>query len=226
MKRETRLNLWFLIIFIAISLPGAVILFRKKLKPNARPIFMTDEVERRLPYMAPEPTPPGFKRVVPPQTSAFIEDVAKERGGDVQLLFEIGPQGQRLPILSPDRQLQAVALRRVGEINLLDLVQWGRSTNSGSFDGAKLRVDHENEIEAKVQPIVQIALPEPIFRELMTFGYIAPPRQIEWIELEIPPMDVRQIRQITLKGQDGARQVNETVILPPRLDTLSSKLSS
>ena len=36
MKRETRVNLIFLIAFLAISLPGAVILFRKKLEPNAR----------------------------------------------------------------------------------------------------------------------------------------------------------------------------------------------
>jgi len=225
-KRETRLNFWFLIIFIAISLPGAVILFRKKLKPDARPIFMTDEVERRLPYMAPEPTPPGFKRVVPPQTSAFVENLAKERGGGVQLLFEIGPQGQRRPILSPDRQLQAVALRRATEINLLDLVEWDKSTNAGSFDRAKLVIDHGKEIEAKVRPTVQIALPEPIFHELMNFGYIAPPRQIEWIELEIPAnVDARQIRQISLDRQNGPRHFNETVNLRAH-DPLSPKLSS
>src|SRR2546421_11761872 len=109
-KRETRLNLWFLIAFMALSLPGGIILFRKKLNPEARPIFMTDEVERRLPYMAPGQTPPGVVRVVPPRTSEFLADLSKRREGRVQPIFENGAQGQRLPLLSADRQLQAVSL--------------------------------------------------------------------------------------------------------------------
>ena len=37
MKRETRLNLIFLIVLLAILTPGAVLLFRKKLQPTLKP---------------------------------------------------------------------------------------------------------------------------------------------------------------------------------------------
>ena len=43
------------------KLPGAVILFRKKLDPTAHRLDQPDPVLRRLPYMSPLPAPPDMR---------------------------------------------------------------------------------------------------------------------------------------------------------------------
>jgi hypothetical protein len=212
-KRETRLNLWFLIAFLILSLPGGIILFRKKLNPEARPIFMTDEVERRLPYMAPGQTPPGIVRVVPPRTSAFVADLSKRREGEVQPIFETGPQGQPLPLLSADRQLQAVSLRRLQQKVLLDLVDWSGRPIERSIRKVELIFDQQRDaMTGNIDSLSHIPLPESIVRELMNYGYIAPPKQIGWIEITIPQQaDLSRLRQIIIVRNDGGR---ETITLP------------
>ncbi len=79
MKPETRANLLFLILFLAISVPGAVILVKKKMQAGAAPMSMPDAVLRRLPYMSPLQTPAEVKRFVPARTGEWIATLARER---------------------------------------------------------------------------------------------------------------------------------------------------
>ena len=80
MTRETRANLVFLALFLAVCLPGAVILFKKKMQPGAVPLGMPDFVRRRLPYLVPLPTPDDqVIRVIPPQTGAWVSELSRAR---------------------------------------------------------------------------------------------------------------------------------------------------
>src|SRR4051794_33309752 len=110
MKRETRANVIFLSLFLAVSLPGAVILFKKKMQPGAVPLGMPDFVRRRLPYMAPQVTPDDqVIRVIPPLTGTWVADLCRERAaGAVQ------PRNGPLPVTSSDRVVQVTGLKEEG----------------------------------------------------------------------------------------------------------------
>ena len=52
MTKESRLNLIFLTVLLVVLTPGAVILFRKKLEPTVRPMYLPDPVPRAVAYLA------------------------------------------------------------------------------------------------------------------------------------------------------------------------------
>src|SRR6184192_356162 len=124
MKRETRANLIFLSVFLAISLPGAVILFKKKLDPRAPPMFMPDYVKRRLPYMAPQRTPADqVVRFVPDLTGQWVDQLNQTYGSrGAQVLMN-----RRQAITSDDHLIQLVSVIRVNSITTVHLIAWDDS---------------------------------------------------------------------------------------------------
>src|SRR5438270_478817 len=100
MKHETRVNLIFLSLFLAISLPGAVILFKRKLDPAAAPMYLPDPIRQRLPYMAPQWMPDEVTRVIPPLTGQWVDELNRDNGGGAEVLLR-----DRLPVLSDDRMV-------------------------------------------------------------------------------------------------------------------------
>lgn len=218
MKRDTRINIWFLAIFLAICLPGAVILFRKKLNPNARPIFMSDEMEHRLPYMAPGPTPPGRVRVVPPGAWAFLQKLVSQKTGEKQVASESAANGEPTPILSQDRQLQVVAVRKNGEKTIVDLVSWDAdaSEDAGKYS-AWIETGSGSE-QARVSAVEAVPLDESVRRDLMNFGEIISPKRIVWIELKME-FPKERTGEVTLSlGDDrAAGAMKQAVKLPSSL---------
>src|SRR4051812_2971504 len=102
MTKETRANLIFLIIFLGISIPGAVILFMKKSDPLAGRMALPDSVRRRVPYMTPINAPDGaLTRYIPPLTGQWVSRLAREQAG-------IDPVAARhwRPIISDDYIVQ------------------------------------------------------------------------------------------------------------------------
>lgn len=218
MKRDTRVNIWFLAIFLAICLPGAVILFRKKLNPNARPIFMSDEMEHRLPYMAPGPTPPGIVRVVPPGTWAFLQKLVSQKTGLNRIASEAAANGEPTPILSEDRQMQVVAIRKGSDKMIVDLVSWDAAASEETAKySASLEVDGRSE-EAQLVKVETVPLDESVRRDLMNFGEIIPPKRIVWIEVEFElPTEVNGGVSISMIDTRTTGQVKEGIKLPQSL---------
>jgi len=217
-KRDTRINIWFLAIFLAVCLPGAVILFRKKLNPNARPIFMSDEMEHRLPYMAPGPTPPGRVRVVPPGTWAFLQKLVSQKTGEKQVASESAANGEPTPILSEDRQLQVVAIRKGSGKAIVDLVSWdGGSSEEAAKYSASIEIGGHTE-EAMVTAVEAVPLDESVRRDLMNFGEIIPPKRIVWIEVEME-FPKERAGEVTLSLTDGraAGAMKQAIKLPSSL---------
>ncbi len=217
-KRDTRVNIWFLAIFLAVCLPGAVILFRKKLNPNARPIFMSDEMEHRLPYMAPGPTPPGRVRVVPPGTWAFLQKLVSQKTGEKQVASESAANGEPTPILSEDRQLQVVAIRKNGDKAIVDLVSWDPAASEETVKySASLEVDGRSN-EARIAKVEAVPLDESVRRDLMNFGEIMPPKRIIWMEIDfILTTDITSYATITVTDARASGQVKQRVKIPHSL---------
>src|SRR4051794_39962704 len=109
MQRETRANLIFLGVFLMVSIPGAVVLFRKKLDPASPPMFMPDFVRRRLPYMASQQSPQQVVRYVPELTGNWVTEITRERAGGSAVLT-VGRQQQ--PLVSDDHLIQVAAMQQ------------------------------------------------------------------------------------------------------------------
>jgi len=217
-KRDTRINIWFLAIFLAVCLPGAVILFRKKLNPNARPIFMSDEMEHRLPYMAPGPTPPGRVRVVPPGTWAFLQKLGSQKTGEKQVASESAANGEPTPILSEDRQLQVVAIRKGSGKAIVDLVSWDDgSSEEAAVYSASIETNSHSEA-AKVTAVEAVLLDESVRRDLMNYGEIMPPKRIVWMEMDFTlTTDITSDATITVTDARASGPLKQRVKIPRSL---------
>ena len=179
MRRETRANLLFLLIFLGVSLPGAVILFKKKLDPTATPLGMPDFIRKRLPYMVPLPTPDDqVLRVVPPLTGEWVSELARERAKGAAVLAR-GP----LPITSSDRIVQLVAMTEEATNSTAYLLAWegGYGEEAGRY---RIEATAAGEpVAGHVVSATAIPMPTPVKRELMSGGYIKPSANVTWIEV-------------------------------------------
>ena len=117
MKRETRANLIFISVFLCLTIPGAVILFKKKLDPAAPPMFMPDFVRRRLPYMASQLSPEQVTRYVPDLTGQWVSELTRQRAGTSAVLMS-----GREPLVSDDHLIQLTAMQHHGAMTTLHFI--------------------------------------------------------------------------------------------------------
>lgn len=168
----------FLAVFLAISLPGGVILFMKKLDPKAPSMYMPDTVRRSLPYNAPEDAT-DLKRYVPEQTGKWVEGVAKEHGYP-SVLSRGG-----LPVMSERRRWQVVGVRRAGNATEVGLLSWEEAGQAGG--PLNVRVGRGGDaIEGQVRGQQVIAIPEVVRKELVYGGYPKPPKEVTWVPVVLP----------------------------------------
>jgi hypothetical protein len=187
-KRETRINLLFLTLFLAISLPGAVILFKKKLAPGAARMDQPDAIVRQLPYMAPIPVPPGVKWIVPPRTRQWLENLNRRFGNGDLLSASDDPQRWQ-PVISDDHVVQEVSVGQSSTGVTISLLIWDPSLESDSADYSfTAKVDGQS-VPARIQSSQPVAVPDEMKRELMSLNLIRPPAKVIWIEVVIDGMD-------------------------------------
>lgn len=192
MTRETRANLIFLVIFLAISLPGAVILFKKKLDPAERAMYLPEPVRHQIPYMAPYMAADHVQRVVPEKTAAFVRlitespeqtpvgQISEARSFEV-IQTQIIP-GQPLKVLIWDQRI---------DLERPVLIEVG----TGS--------DKLGPVRARVTPI---SLEASIRRELQDLGYVRPPEQVVMALADFPQQgDPVSLSYIRVQWSDGRR---------------------
>ena len=171
MPRDTRANLIFLTIFLGISLPGAVILFKKKLDPTARPMYLPSAPSNTIAYMDPREAP-QLKRYSPERTGQWMATTARERGV-ANVLMRDG-----LPVMSSGRSFQVVGLSRSGAATVVHLVGWQSLLNVKVL-ARQAGQTHEGEVVSSSG----VALPDEVRDELIRAGFAKPPRQVEWMTL-------------------------------------------
>jgi hypothetical protein len=164
-QRDTKANLIFLSVFLALSLPGAVILFKKKLEPGTPAAFMPPAVRTRLPYLSPMDAP-DLQRYVPERTGAWVAEVARAHG------YPNVASADGLPVISEGRRVQLVG---TAPENRAGLMIWDdASTKVVITDGTGHPVE--------VRQTETIAVPEPVRKELIVAGFSKPPHHVLWVD--------------------------------------------
>lgn len=213
MKRETRLNLWFLGIFLVVSLPGAVILFIKKLDPGASRMDQPDAVLTQLPYMSPPPAPPGTRWMVPPKTRQWLSDLTRQKtGGAMASAVAEGPEWE--PVISADHLLQLMSHRRVGpKTEAYSLLLWGeRIPAKASQLAVRLSMSGQTPTApGTVASAEALPIPADVRKELVQLGFDHPPTHVIWIETESANLDLGPWRRITLQSTDGQAGFTDSV---------------
>ncbi len=180
-KRDTRMNLLFLAGFLAISLPGAVILFRKKLDPNSARMDQPDAVVGKLPYMAPPLARPGVRWVVPPLTQDWLTMLNQEHGGGMSLLSS--RPGIWSPVMSDDHLMQIADLSKDSTGAHASIVLWDTAANSASNPEFSVSAAGAEPQAGRVDSVQTITVPEPVKRELMSMNEVKPPGNIAWVRV-------------------------------------------
>ncbi|MEA2710166.1 MAG: hypothetical protein QOF78_2767 [Phycisphaerales bacterium] len=187
MTRETRSNLIFLAIILAILTPGAVILFRKKLQPTLKPMAMPEAVQRELAYISPLETPPGRKRVEPPFTAKWIESIVRERifngadAGGREVIRPVDRDG--LPLMSDKRTFQLVAVEPLESRMRLWVILWDGEPMRDETWSVKLADAQE---KFQIVDTRSVEIPAIVREELGETGVMRPPHDIVWQELVVP----------------------------------------
>jgi hypothetical protein len=181
--RETRLNLWFLAIFLVISLPGAVILFIKKLDPAASRMDEPDAVQTQLPYLAPVPAPPETRWMVPPVTHRWLTELTQQKtGGPIASAVPPGPEWE--PVISGDHHVQVMSINSQSGRAHLALIIWDRAS-SDKPNGLKLTMHAaDRDLPTQLVRAESVEIPAPVRHELVSLGYAHPPVQVEWVECD------------------------------------------
>jgi len=207
-ERQTRANLVFLAFFLAVSLPGAVILFKKKLDPSAPRLDQPDPVLRRLPYMTPLPVPPGMKWIVPDRTFQWLRLLSQQMSGT--LPYSAAPPGPEWePVISRDHRLQVLTLsdRRLG------LLVW----KSDLEPRPALFSVRAGDAEIQVTGTQEELVPEEVRRELVVLGYTKPPKNVMLIEAKLPqPLAVGSRVSISLSYSGPPAAVSSSAELVVR----------
>ena len=189
MTREARANVWFIAFFLAVSLPGAVILFKKKLEPTAPAMYLPDPVKRRAPYMMPRDVPPQVTRYAPELTAQWVEGLARERaGGAAEVMLH-----DRLPVVSDDRALQLIGVAADSSGTVLHALAWEpmeRYSMLAESGGERL--------EGRVIKADTVTVPDAVRRELIYAGYSKPPRAVTWLTVRFD-RDVATKRPLTFR---------------------------
>ena len=197
MTRETRFNLIFLAIFLAVSLPGAVMLVKKKMRPGATPAPLSrpDPVRRELPYMAPQVTSDRVARYVPPLTRQWLIDIDRSRGGSGEILLR-----DRQPVVSDDRSLQVFNVAK----STITLILWE------PIQDPVVEVDSQS-VEKQLH---WAEVPPAVRAELQDGGFVDPPKAIVWLRATLPAgITPSKSIQVQVRSGDAAKSAAKSVNL-------------
>jgi hypothetical protein len=181
MKRESRANLIFLVLFLIISIPGAIILVRKKMDPLSRPMWIPDGRRESMVYIDPTDAPPNVRRFAPAITSLWLADEARARFGADSLATRSINDATATPIVSDNRYFQLLNTAQNGENFNIYLAFWNLPRGEGAVALS---------ITANGQPaqfaIVESPIPAAVKKDLQDSGLPRPPQRIGWVSVALP----------------------------------------
>lgn len=198
MSKETKVNLIALVVLGVLLAPGAIILFNKKLDPEAAPMYLPSVLPPAFAYNDPWERPPHISRIIPRETGQWVRGVAEERmEGDRQV-----PIQWLSGAVSRGRGFELAAVATVPEGYEVGLLVW-------RLEGDPVPEDWKVEVST-LEP-VSVGMPklgEPGIRvngrlieplevalyrtsmtvreELRDMGMLEPHTQARWVKLFIP----------------------------------------
>ncbi|MCO6436294.1 MAG: hypothetical protein J5J06_04315 [Phycisphaerae bacterium] len=188
MTRETRYNLVFLVVICVLSAPGAIILFRKKMDPNAPAMYLPKPVRQTMAAVDPRPAPDSVHRVLGPLQREWIA------GLDWSWAFP----GSREEKPHPTE----VSQKRTFQLGFLDwsdhglrvgLVGWAAAaTDRSVLERLQFRIASPNRgdgADGRLTASQRIEVPVQVRHELQDNGYILPPADVRLLALEFDRND-------------------------------------
>ncbi|MCC5829007.1 MAG: hypothetical protein JJU36_06120 [Phycisphaeraceae bacterium] len=178
MSKETRFNLIVLVVLLAALAPGAVILFNKKLDPDASMMYLPSVLPNAFSYNDPWERPPHIQRIVPELTGQWVRILAEEFMNDPNVREVRWLSG----MISQRRGFELVAVGEVEEGWILGLVVW-QLKDEPDPESWIITVNGD-----QVQPrqVVLRRTPREVREELKGLGMVEPHRQARWVDLVLP----------------------------------------
>jgi hypothetical protein len=168
MTKEAKSNFIVLAVIVAIMLPGAVILFRKKLEPTARRMYMPDPVISSTAWCDPIP-PEGLKRIVPAKSAAWFAGEARRAYGVVEPAGWAGDRPD--PVMSTGRWVQMISV----EGDLVRVAIWDERAT-----GANLTAAGGEVVRSEAVP-----MPKDVRHDLQDVGFVLPPERVLFAEVRM-----------------------------------------
>ncbi len=187
MRKEARNNFVFIVILLAVSVPGLVMLVKKKLSQSGSPqMGFSSPVRLEVPYVDPLPVGTETRLLYPPVLRGWVRS------------------------LSADAPLTSAWTSEHRSFELI-----GRSADSATllFWDPRVKIDQARftagDQPASVHSSDRVSLPPPVVSELRQLGFLAPPMLIWRVELALPPGIAPNA---VLKLDDG--EFSDTLRLP------------
>lgn len=175
LTKEAKFNLVFLVVLLLASLPGLVILIRKKLDPEARRMSEAPYVRRTEAYNNPLPAATSSRRIVPPVTARWVESLANQKLGAPPLRY-MAAGGREEPVLSEGRRFELLGIRQTHEGSTLIVLAWLGELGRGEVDLFEAQAESLGALQSV--EVDQIDVPQEVISELKDEGYVVPPARV------------------------------------------------
>ena len=192
MTRETKINLWFLIGFLALALPGAAILFVKKLEPGQRMMYEPAFVRKTEAYNNPQAATSGAIRTFPPMTMAWVAGVADRELG--RSPFRFAAAGGRVqPVISDGRRFELLGATPAANDQAgptLTVLFWSDDFVADAdvgITGSARFVENGASWPVASARATALDVPADVDEELRREGFTTPPRRASLLRLTLGP---------------------------------------
>ena len=229
MKRETRTNVIFLVVLLALTLPGAVMMFVRKLQPNQRMNYEPQGIRLTEAYNNPQTATSSAIRQFPPKTLAWTAASYAAESGRPPLRY-VAAGGREQPVISQGRRFELLgyAPPAGGGPATLDVLFWSNDFAAGdaAITGRASFAD-----AAAARPVASatartLVVPEAVVQELLDEGFSKPPRRVSLLRLTLgspgghgegPAGLPRRVELAWRDGSADGAEVRDAVTLEPDL---------
>jgi hypothetical protein len=177
MNKETKYNLIFLAIIMAIVTPGMVMLFIKKMQPGAKPITMRDPVRKVAVYVDPMDLPGSMKRVVTPEAAEWVRSLTPA-GENPTVRSETTPP-PTMTWVSNNRKFELLAVGGHPRGTQAYLLIWAPNTSAEEGNLETYWDLGDNKRGTAVQSRIQhFKVPEDVRKSFVDLGYSKPVKDV------------------------------------------------
>ncbi len=225
MTRETRLNVVFIVLFLAASVPGGVMLFLKKLDPAEAPMYLPKPVRKTLAAVDPTPAPAHVERVIGPVTVRWLDRAsmlpAVQAGGATDERSGT-PAGEPLRaseiLTSVRRSFQLLRHAWDGDRLAVEAVLWEPELFAAGADETPYVTLDGPVIDAVPGKVVAgevVEVPLDVRRELQSQGFVNPPAEVRRlvVAFESPP-DLEDVEAFVCSDPEESAEGTDSVLLP------------
>ncbi len=193
MTRETKINLVFLAVILALMLPGAFFMFAKRVYDYERPsMAMPTPMRIDAVYIDPQPRHPSVERFVPPRILTWHRKVLA-RQFDQLPPMEGGRWAQLEARASTYRNFELLGVAQRPDTTYIYVLLWDPTLlprlSSSLFevevaDARELEKANWQAASASIDAASPQPLPFEIDRELRNLGYVDPPDAVMLLRLK------------------------------------------